>query len=149
MAELGHYLLYVAFFASLLAAPAAFASVKLRSIALLETARRTVAIVFVTLTACCGILVYLLVSKDYSVFYVWRYTSLHLPAIYSAAAVWAGNAGSLLFWAWLLAVYSVLAINIGWRRNLPFMPAVISVLSIIAAFLLALGIIRPRDESFR
>ena len=148
MAELGHVLLYIGFVASLIATPTAFAAVKLRSPGLLEAARRTVAVLFVTLTACCGILIYLLVNKDYTVMYVWRYTSLHLPAMYSAAALWAGNAGSLLFWAWLLSAYSVLAVNIGWRRNLPFMPTVISVLSLIAVFLIALVLFVPDTNPF-
>ena len=143
MAELGNLLIILSFILTLYIPLAAFVSVKTRHAGLLESARRAFTILFISLTTCCGMLTYLLVTKDYSFYYVWRYTSLHLPAIYAASALWAGNAGSLMFWAWLLSGYSVLAINIGWRRNLPYMPVVLGVLSITTLFFVSLLLILP------
>ncbi|MCL6625571.1 heme lyase CcmF/NrfE family subunit [Alicyclobacillus shizuokensis] len=55
-------------------------------------------------------LVDLLVSENLAYTYVAEYTGPHLPLIYRIAAFWGGNAGSLLFWMFILTVYgSVLA----------------------------------------
>ncbi len=148
MPQLGELLLYVALLVAAYIPCAALIAVKTRQAKLLESARRGIDILFITLTAASGILIYLLVTKDYTVSYVWQYTSLHLPAIYSAAAMWAGNAGSLLLWVWLLSVYAFFAVNIGWRRNMPYMPVVVSVLGLISLFFVALILLVPHSNPF-
>jgi cytochrome c-type biogenesis protein CcmF len=45
--------------------------------------------------------------KDFSFAYVAEYSSRHLPRGYSLAALWVGQAGSLLVWAWMLGVLSL------------------------------------------
>lgn len=45
------------------------------------------------------ILLYLLISGDFSVEYVFRNTERSLPLIYKISAFWSGSAGSLLLWA--------------------------------------------------
>ena len=42
--------------------------------------------------------------KDFSLLYVSRYSDLTLPLFYRLTAFWAGQAGSMLFWAWLVVV---------------------------------------------
>ncbi len=50
----------------------------------------------------------LLVTSDFRVEYVASYTSKALPLVYKLSAFWAGQAGSLLLWLWLLTVYGFL-----------------------------------------
>ncbi len=50
------------------------------------------------------ILLYALITFDFSVDYVAGYTDLTLPLFYRLTAFWAGQAGSLLFWALMVAV---------------------------------------------
>ena len=50
----------------------------------------------------------LLVTGDFRVEYVAAYTSRALPLVYKLSAFWAGQAGSLLLWLWLLTVYGFL-----------------------------------------
>jgi cytochrome c-type biogenesis protein CcmF len=45
------------------------------------------------------VLLYLLISSDFSVEYVFRNTDRSLPLIYKISAFWSGSAGSLLLWA--------------------------------------------------
>ncbi|HEY3316663.1 MAG TPA: cytochrome c-type biogenesis CcmF C-terminal domain-containing protein [Bacillota bacterium] len=63
------------------------------------------ATVLATSTASLSLL-YLLVKGDFSVAYVADYSSLTLPWFYRISAFWAGQAGSLLLWLWLLSIYA-------------------------------------------
>jgi cytochrome c-type biogenesis protein CcmF len=56
---------------------------------------------FVTLSVCMGVLAWSLLAKDFSFDYVANYASRELPAHYSLSALWVGQAGSLLLWAWM------------------------------------------------
>lgn len=53
-------------------------------------------------------MLYALITGDFSIEYVTQYTSQDLPTIYKLTALWAGNAGSLLFWAWILVLLAAL-----------------------------------------
>lgn len=58
-------------------------------------------------TATTLILAVALVQKDFSFDYVAHYCSRLLPWHYSLSALWVGQAGSLLLWAWILAVLAL------------------------------------------
>ena len=53
-------------------------------------------------------LLYAFLSRDFQVEYVYNYSSRTLPFFYTLSAFWAGQKGSLLLWAWLLATFSSL-----------------------------------------
>src|SRR5574337_578828 len=55
----------------------------------------------VTLAALC--LIGLLVTQQYQIDYVARVTSRAMPLYLKITAWWGGQAGSLLFWSWLMA----------------------------------------------
>jgi len=59
------------------------------------------------------ILLAALVSHDFRLRYVDSYTSTDLPRVYAVSALWAGQAGSLLFWTLLLALLEVLFLLVG------------------------------------
>jgi len=54
------------------------------------------------------ILVFALTTNYFKMEYVAQYTDLSLPFIYKLSAFWAGQAGSLFFWAWLITVFTVI-----------------------------------------
>lgn len=60
------------------------------------------------LTACyvaaSAILIYALAAYDFSLVYVASYTDRLLPLFYRVTAFWAGQAGSMLFWAFSVAI---------------------------------------------
>lgn len=59
-----------------------------------------------------------LLARDFQVEYVASYTSSDLPLPYTVSALWAGQGGSLLFWAWLLSLYgSVLLLRTRHRSD--------------------------------
>ena len=51
-----------------------------------------------------AILIYALASYDFSLVYVASYTDRLLPLFYRITAFWAGQAGSMLFWAFSVAI---------------------------------------------
>jgi len=72
---------------------------------LLETSRRAGLASFVTVTCAAFALVWAAFTNDYSVSYILHHTNRDLPAAYKFSALWSGQEGSLLLWAWLLSAY--------------------------------------------
>ncbi len=104
----------------------------------LESGRRAMYSAFAALSIAVLILSLSLISKDYSLKYVAGYVSNSLPTFYALSALWAGQAGSLLFWAWLLTLFASLVIIQNKKKNLELMPYVIATLSGILIFFLLL-----------
>src|SRR4051794_39866760 len=57
-----------------------------------------------------------LLTKDFSLEYVAGHISSTMPSAYIFTSFWSGQAGSLLFWALILSMYSVIAIATTRRR---------------------------------
>ena len=55
-------------------------------------------------TLASAILLYAFAAHDFIVQYVAQYSDRTLPLFYRLTAFWAGQAGSLLFWAWSVAI---------------------------------------------
>src|SRR6202034_2514488 len=70
-----------------------------------ETARRAGIASFIAVTAAAFALVWSFFTNDFSVDYVLHHSSIALPGFYKFSSIWAGQEGSLLLWAWLLAAY--------------------------------------------
>ncbi len=68
-----------------------------------------------------------LISHDFNIQYVASYTSRNLPGYYIVSAFWAGQKGSLLFWAVVLSTFASLAqwlTSARYRALLPYVGAV-------------------------
>jgi cytochrome c-type biogenesis protein CcmF len=78
-----------------------------------------------------------LLTSDFSVRFVASYTSANLPAVYKFSAFWGGQAGSMLFWCLVLALYSAITLYANRRRNRELMPYVSGTLALILLFFLA------------
>ncbi len=75
-----------------------------------------------------------LVSHDFNIEYVASYTSRNLPPYYIFSAFWAGQKGSLLFWAVVLSMFASAAQLLTPRRYAHLMPHVAGVTSAVIAF---------------
>ncbi len=75
--------------------------------ALSETARRAGIAVWVAVTVAGIALVTAVFRNDFSIAYILHHSNRDLPAAYKFAALWSGQEGSLLFWAWLLSTYGL------------------------------------------
>jgi cytochrome c-type biogenesis protein CcmF len=72
---------------------------------LADTARRAGIAGFVAITAAAVALVWSVFNNDFSITYILEHSNRALPAPYKFAALWSGQEGSLLLWAWLLGTY--------------------------------------------
>jgi cytochrome c-type biogenesis protein CcmF len=75
-----------------------------------------------------------LISHDFNIEYVAAYTSRNLPPYFIVSAFWAGQKGSLLFWAVVLSLFASLAQLLTPRRYADLMPYVAGVTSAVTAF---------------
>jgi len=72
-----------------------------------ETARRAGISSFVALSCAAFALVWASFTNDYSVSYILHHTNRDLNTAYKFSALWSGQEGSLLLWAWLLSAYGL------------------------------------------
>ena len=70
-----------------------------------ETARRAGIASFVVVTCAAFALVWASFTNDFSVSYILHHTNRDLNTAYKFSALWSGQEGSLLLWAWLLSAY--------------------------------------------
>ncbi|MDP3909144.1 MAG: cytochrome c biogenesis protein CcsA, partial [Gemmatimonadales bacterium] len=71
---------------------------------------------------------------DFNVEYVAAYTSRNLPTFYLWSALYAGQKGSLLFWATVLALFAAATQLLTSRRHRIYLPYVAAVTCIVATF---------------
>ncbi len=72
---------------------------------LADTARRAGIAGFAAVTMAAFALVWAVFANDFSIAYIAEHSNRALPGAYKFSALWSGQEGSLLLWAWLLAVY--------------------------------------------
>src|SRR5579875_1706256 len=72
---------------------------------LAETARRAGIATFAAVSCAAFALVWAAFTNDFSVAYITEHSNRALPGPYKFAALWSGQEGSLLLWAWLLTGY--------------------------------------------
>jgi cytochrome c-type biogenesis protein CcmF len=81
-------------------------------------------------------LVYAFVTHDYSIKYVQHYSDASSPLFYQITAYWGGLDGSILWWVFLLSVFSAIAVYTNRHRHRELLPYVVVVLMAIADFFL-------------
>ncbi len=85
-----------------------------------------------------AVLVHALVTHDFSIAYVAKYSSTTLPLRYSIAAFWGGMEGSMLFWVLILTTLSSIALWQNRARNRQLMPFFTATTMVVAAFFLSM-----------
>jgi cytochrome c-type biogenesis protein CcmF len=102
-----------------------------------EVARRAVLVHFALVTVAFGALLYCFATLDFTLEYVASNAARSMAPHYRMAALWGGQAGSLLLWAFMLAAYSAAAVLVN-RRQTSLLPWVSAVLLANGAFFLVL-----------
>ena len=138
IANIGFFSLVITFIIALYGAGAAAYGARQRQWAWVESARHAMLLTWPLLTISSGAIIYLLVSGHYEVAYVATVTSESMPAYLKVTALWGGQAGSLVFWSWLMAAFATAASLRNWDRDHEFLPWVIVVTMTTLAFFLSL-----------
>ncbi len=72
---------------------------------LADTARRAGIAGFLAITGAAFALIWSVFSNDFSITYIMEHSNRALPGLYKFSALWSGQEGSLLLWAFLLGTY--------------------------------------------
>ena len=137
MILIGELSLWVALLMAVWSATVSFAGGSLRNADLVLSGERAIYATFgMVVLASIGLWAAIFTS-DFSIKYVASFTSANLPLVYKFTAFWAGQAGSLLFWALILSIYSVIAVFTGKSRTPELIPYVTGTLALIIVFFLA------------
>jgi cytochrome c-type biogenesis protein CcmF len=102
-----------------------------------ESARRAGIAVWAAVTLAAACLALAAFRNDFSIAYILQHSNRDLPIAYKFAALWSGQEGSLLFWAWLLATYG-LVVRVRHRVDVRLVAHASVVLAAVQAFFLLL-----------
>src|SRR5437870_11384286 len=143
-ADLGYGMTLVALGLALYGGVAAGVGARTGRLALVESAQHAALAVFVLVTSCFALLTYAFLTFDFSVRYVANNTNLGMPFYYRVTAVWGALEGSIILWAWMLALYTVIVV-VRHRQSVgDLYPWVLTVmLGIVAFFLLVMAVPAP------
>jgi cytochrome c-type biogenesis protein CcmF len=134
MIEVGQYCLFAALLLCAYAMVVGAAGGIRRSVPLCRSAENAAVAAFGMLLAASISLWYLLVTDAFAVEYVAQFSTAKMPTVYKFTAFWGGQSGSLLFWALLLSLFSLLVVVQNRHRHRELMPYVVSVLMGILLF---------------
>jgi cytochrome c-type biogenesis protein CcmF len=143
-ADLGYGMTLVALGLALYGGIAAGVGARSGRTALIESAQHAAIGVFVLVTSCFALLTYAFLTFDFSVRYVATNTNLGTPFYYRITAVWGALEGSIILWAWMLTLYTIILIvrhRVGARELYPW--ALATMLGILAFFLLVMTVAAP------
>jgi cytochrome c-type biogenesis protein CcmF len=140
VANLGYGSLIIAFLVSIYGAGAAFYGARKNIPSLVDSARNAMLLTFPLLTVTALSIVYLLVNAHYEFPFVDEVISNSMPIYLRITALWGGQAGSLIFWSWLMSAFASAVTLRKWDRDREFLPWVILVSLVTLAFFLILSI---------
>ena len=140
LAEVGYGALAIALLLSMYAVGAAMYGALRTRPEWIESARRAALLIWPMLTFALGSIVALLLTNQFQVEYVASVTSRAMPTYLKVTALWGGQAGSLLFWSWLMATFTFVLMLRSWERDGEFLPWVIVVTMVTLAFFLSLNV---------
>jgi len=137
MTVLGNLALWLALLVGVWGALAGFVGGRQARPDLAHSARRAVFAMCGALLVAVFALEWALFQHDFNVEYVAAYTSRNLPVFYTWSALYAGQKGSLLFWATVLSVFGSLALVLTPRRHRELLPTVAGVVALVASFFIS------------
>jgi cytochrome c-type biogenesis protein CcmF len=140
MADLGYITLLIALVIAIYGTIVSIIGGVQRNDTLSASGRNALYVVAALVTVAALALVYLLVVNDFSNNYVAGHSERALPLFYRISSLWGGQEGSLLFWAWMLGVYSTIMVAFEWRRQPRRGPWLVATLLGVTVFFLIISL---------
>ena len=131
---IGNVCLALALPVALFGTLASFFGIKRSDVAV--KARQATHLVTVLVSVTSLLLIFAFVNDLFQIQYVASYSSRALPLVYKLAGIWAGLDGSLLFWAWLLTIFTSIVAARSGEKEFPYVNGVM--LSVTLFFLVML-----------
>ncbi len=138
MSDIGAYSLRFALVIAVLGVAAGVYAGSARRPDWTRVAERSVWVVFAFVSLAMLMLFGAFASHDFQLAYVAQHSARSMAIQYRLAALWGGQAGSLLLWLWMLCAYSAACVWFHRNRSRILMPWVASVVLANAAFFLLL-----------
>ena len=135
---------------SLFGIAAAALGVRRNSDRLVQASFAAVYTSFALLTIATAAMVYGLVTHDFSISYVSQVGSRATPLFYTVISLWGALEGSILFWAWVLAMYGAAVVWLNRRHPGPLIPYTAATMMAVSIFfgILLRGPANPFREVF-
>ncbi|MCP4168522.1 MAG: heme lyase CcmF/NrfE family subunit [Chloroflexi bacterium] len=141
MADLGYISILLALIIAIYGIGASLYGAHKRDTALTVSGRNALYATAALVTIATIALWYLLITNDFSNEYVASHSERTLPLFYRFSSLWGGQAGSLLFWGFILTMYSVLFILRQWKQQPRRGPYMVAILLIVQVFFLIITLV--------
>ena len=138
MGDIGRQALTFAWILSLLGAGVAIAAGIRHRDDWCRVAERSLYMVFAAISVAMAALFYALGTGDFSLAYVAQHSARAMTLPSRLAALWGGQAGSLMLWAWMVAFYGAAAVFLNRHSNRSLMPWVVMCLLLNITFFVTL-----------
>src|SRR5689334_7218779 len=133
-AQLAQFALALAWVVTAYSVVASLLGIRFKHDKLIASGRNAALGTAVCITVAIVCLGYLFAVSDFSIKYIAAHSNRDLPIYFKVSSIWGGQEGSLLFWGWLLTLYTALVIMQNWRKHTSTMPYVIAVLMTTSLF---------------
>ncbi len=140
MADIGHLILVLALACASFSILAALTGAYKERLDLIQSGENAAIAVTGLLTLAALLLWQQILGHDFHNDYVASYSNRAMPVFYVFSAFWGGQKGSLLFWGWLLSLYSGLTIYLNRNKHRELMPYVVATLMLGAGFFILLNV---------
>jgi len=138
--DIGYIALVLAFVIAAYGLAAGALGAHHRSQRLVRSSQHAILATAALCSVAAGMLWYALITHDFRLSYVAQTSSRDMDLSYLITSFWGGQAGSLLFWAWMLTIFSSIAIMRSRKRHPELAPYVgTTLLGIQCFFFLVLG----------
>jgi cytochrome c-type biogenesis protein CcmF len=134
--EIGAGIIVVALLLALYGSGAAAAGALTGRTNLVVSAQHAALGVFLLVTGALALLIHAFLRFDFSIRYVATNTNLGTPFYYRITAVWGALEGSIVLWAWMLALYTLIVMMRHRHNARELYPWVLTVMLAVLAFFL-------------
>ena len=134
MASFGDITLYALLLLSTWTGALAMVGAARRQASVVRAARLSSYATAVVATLSILVLAYSFAVSDFSLKYVHQYSDAAMPMFYKLTAVWGGQSGSMLVWAWLLAVMGAWSVHANRVRLKELVPWALVMLMVVLDF---------------
>ncbi|MCA9887602.1 MAG: heme lyase CcmF/NrfE family subunit [Anaerolineae bacterium] len=140
LAEVGYIALWLAFIFAIYAIGSSVFGEMRHNEKIVLSGRNASILAFVFMTISTGALQYALITEQYQITYVWSVSNPQMPMFFRVTSLWGSQAGSIVFWSWLMTVFSFLATILNWRSHRRLMPYAIAYMMAATAFFIGLSL---------
>ncbi len=138
LALFGNTVLLIALIVAAYSAGAAIAGARIGRQRWVDSAVYALYGVAALVTVACVALWYGILTHDYTIKYVQHYSDTTMPTFYKITALWGGLDGSILFWVWLLTIFSAVAVAVNRHKHKDLIGYVVGILMVLSTFFLLL-----------